>query len=321
MSERPRFADFHQDTINPKLAEILDNPEMSHARERDKQLPKEGLRKVDLVFSSIYRRASKEVKEAALQGDKNTLAMLRAETARIINYYSCTKDFRIIEKYEDLQLEEDYDANNIILHLEGGDIIDSPIIVDELFKRGVRSIGPLYSHDNLLGGGAGGNKNRGLTSLGKKAIDRMVKLGMVIDISHANRRTANDILERVRGYEKAVATHTAPGTSQRTISPELIKKIVERGGVIGFTPATPFFPTFEKFIDELKRTSDSIGSTQHLAIGTDFGGLDAAHLFKEFDDIGKLAIIAEQLSERGGLSDEEIAKIMYGNVERVVKKL
>lgn len=321
MPERPRFADFHQDTINPKLAEILDNPEMSHARERDKQLPKEGLRKVDLVFSSIYRRASKEVKEAVLQGDKHTLAMLRAETAKIIDYYSCTKNFRIIEKYEDLQLEEDYNANNTVLHLEGGDIIDSPTIVDELYKRGVRSIGPLYSHDNLLGGGAGGNENRGLTSFGKKAIDRIVKLGMVIDISHANRRTANDILERVRGYKKAVATHTGLGTTQRTVSPELIKKIAERGGVVGFTPATPFFPTFEKFIDQLKQTSDLVGSTQHLAIGTDFGGLDAIHLFKEFDDIGKIAVIAEQLSERGGLSDEEITQIMYGNVERIVKAI
>ena len=58
-----------------------------------------------------------------------------------------------------------------------------------------------------------------------------------------------------------------------------------------------------------------------MAVGTDFGGLDAKYLFSEFDELGKLALIAEKLSEQAGFSDDDIAKIMYGNVERIVRKL
>ena len=321
MSERLRFADFHQDRLNPQLAEILDNPELGHARERAVQIPKKGLKKVDIIFGSVYRRANAEIKAAAKSGDPEVLARLRNDNERLIEYYRATDDFRIIEKPEDLQLQDDYDANNLVLHLEGADFVTSPDIVDDLYKRGVRSVGPLYSHDNLLGGGASGEKNRGLTALGKRVVDRLVEKGMIIDVSHANRKTAHDILERVRGYEKAVATHTGIGVKQRTITVNLLRKIAERGGVVGFTPAKVFFPTFQKFIDEFKRGADIIGSTEHLAVGTDFGGLEAATLFREFDEITKLSVLAEQLSERGGFKDQEIADIMYGNVERVVKKL
>ena len=249
MSERMRFADFHQDRLNPWLAEILGKPELSHAKERAVQLPKEGLRQVDLIFASVYRRINNEMKQAAREGNTEALQGLQADNEQLIQYYQTTEDFRVIEKPDDIILEPSYDANNVVLHLEGADFVTSPDIVDELYARGVRSIGPLYSHDNLLGGGASGNANRGLTARGKEVVDRMLKHGMIIDLAHANRRTAHDILERVQEYEKIFATHTALGTPQRTVTTTLLKKIAERGGVVGFTPAKVFFPSFQKFID------------------------------------------------------------------------
>src|SRR3989338_10945584 len=179
MSERLRFADFHQDRLNPQLAEILDNPELGHARERAVQIPKKGLKKVDIIFGSVYRRANAEIKAAAKSGDPEVLVRLRNDNERLIEYYRATDDFRIIEKPEDLQLQDDYDANNLVLLLEGADFVTSPDIVDDLYKRGVRSVGPLYSHDNLLGGGASGEKNRGLTALAKRVVDRLVEKGMI----------------------------------------------------------------------------------------------------------------------------------------------
>lgn len=318
--EKFKIADFHQDTLNPKLARILEDPELAYAEGRANQLPKSGLKKLDLIFSSVYRRISAEMKAAAVAGNREAQSSVKQDLIKIIDYYKSTDDFRIIEKPADLKLAEP-DKTKAILHLEGGDILTGPEVIEELYARGVRSIGPLYSHDNQIGGGAGGDKNRGLTPLGRQLIDKMMELGMVIDTSHANRKTARDILERARQYKIVAATHTAVGEKERFITPELLKEIAARGGVVGFTPAKPFFPTLEKYIEGLKEASDLTGSADNLAIGTDFGGLDSEHLYEELDEVGKLSIIAEKLSQDGKFTDDEIAKIMYGNIERVVKEL
>jgi microsomal dipeptidase-like Zn-dependent dipeptidase len=313
-------ADFHVDLANPILAKILSNPELNHAEGRANQLTPEGLSKVDLIFASIYRRINDSQKAVAKDGDPEKQKAIRKDHEKIIDYYNATDDFRVITRPEDLDLDIKGKAN-IVLHLECGDIITDLGVVDELYERGVRSVGPMYNQDNQIGGGAGGDKNRGLTSLGVKIIDRLVEKGMIIDTSHANRKTAQDILDRVRNYEKVAATHTAFGEKERFITPELLKEIAVRGGVAGLTPAKPFFPTLKDYIEGIKKASDITGSTKNLGVGTDFGGLDAHHLYEELGEIGKLSVIAEKLSEEGSFSDEDIANIMYGNIERIVKKL
>lgn len=318
--EKFKIADFHQDTLNPILAKILEKPELSHAEGRAAQLPREGLLKLDLIFSSIYRRIGDEMKAVAGEASHTKQEPIKNDLLKMIEYYRSTGDFRIIEKPEDLRLEEE-NKTNAVLHLEGGDIIIDPDVIEELYARGVRSIGPLYSHDNQIGGGASGDKKRGLTPLGQQLIDKMIEKGMIIDTSHANRKTAQDILDRVQNYSKIATTHTAIGEKERFITPELLKEVAARGGVVGFTPAKPFFPTLKDYVEGLKKASDLTGSADNLAVGTDFGGLDAPHLYEELDEVGKLSIIAEKLSEDGKFSDKEIARIMYGNIARIVGRL
>lgn len=315
-----KIADFHQDTLNPILVKILNRPELNHAEGRANQIPREGLKKLDLIFSSVYRRIGDDMKSVATEGSAEKQGPIKGDLIKMIDYYRDTEDFRVIENPEDLKLKDKNKAN-IVLHLEGGDIITDPDVIDELYARGLRSIQPMYSHDNQIGGGASGDKNRGLTPLGRELIDKIIAKGMIIDMSHANRKTAQDILDRVRNYSKVATTHTAIKEGERFITPELLKEVAARGGVVGLTPAKPFFPTLKDYIEGFKKASDLTGSAENLAIGTDFGGLDVSHLYEELDEVGKLSIIAEKLSEDGKFSDEEIAKIMYGNIERIVKEL
>jgi len=217
------------------------------------------------------------------------------------------------------------------LHLENGDIITSPEVVDELYKWGVRSVGLMYNHDNQIGGGAGtsSNKDRGLTSLGKKIVGQLMERGMVIDLAHANQKTADDILEQVENYNKTAVTHTAlrnPHMSsqinpERLIDKAMLKQIAKKGGVVGFTPTTHFMPSMEAYIDQIKQASDLTGSAKNIAVGSDMGGLNAQDLFKELKEIGQLGIIAEKLSEKANLTDEQIADIMFGNIKRIVDSL
>jgi|GEM_PF-1272187 len=317
-----KMADFHQDTLNPRLYKILNDPELIYARERDRQIPKAGLEKMDLVFSSIYRRLNEEAKQVAIEGSAEKQKPIKADYDKILDYYHSTSTLKIIEGPDDLVPKSTVaEATPAVLHLEGGDIITSPEVIDELYKRGVRSIGPLYSHDNQLGGGATGEKSRGLTPLGRQVIQKMLEKNIIIDLAHANQKTAQDILAVTENYGKTVATHTALGTAQRFITPELLKKITASGGVVGFCPAKPFFPTLENYIENIQKASDLTGTVDSLAVGTDFGGLSPEHLYQELDEIGKFAVIAEKLSIQGNFSDEEIGKIMYGNIERIVKKI
>ena len=320
------MADFHQDTLNPVLVKILNNPELNHAEKRAGQLPHDGLLKLDLIFSSVYRRIGEELKNSAQAGNPEIQKPIKDDHFKIIDYYKATKDFNIIEKPEDLQLDSP-DQANMILHLECGDIITDPEVVAELYARGVRSVGPMYNHDNQIGGGAGGDKNRGLTPLGGEIIDKMTELGMIVDIAHANEKTAQEILERVGQYEKIAATHTGFGQQgeifrgkERFVTPQLLQEIAKKGGVVGLNAAKPFFPTLDAYVEGMKKMNDLTGSVDNLAVATDFGGVDKEHLYADLDEIGKLSVIAEKLSE-GNFTDEEIAKIMYGNIERIVKKI
>ncbi|MFZ5390741.1 MAG: dipeptidase, partial [Patescibacteria group bacterium] len=274
--------------------------------------------KIDLVFSSIYRRIDEKLKEKMTEENDEVRQTIRNDYETIINFYHLAEGFKIIEKPEDLDLNQDSKNMDVVLHLEGGDVITKPEDLEELYVRGIRSVGILYNHDNLLGGGARGDKSRGLTSLGFKIVDKIREMNMVIDIAHCNRKTAGQVIDRLDSYNKLAVTHTGLGESERLVDLDLVKKISSAGGVVGLTPVKGFFPNFSKYLDSFKMISDKIGSVKNLAIASDFGGVDSKYLFKEFDDIGKISRIAEGLSSRGGYSDEEIADIMYGNLERLV---
>ena len=81
--ENLKIADFHQDTLNPKLAEVLQAPELRYAEGRAIQLPKQGLLKLDLVFSSVYRRISDQQKSIASAGSAELQAPIKQDLISI----------------------------------------------------------------------------------------------------------------------------------------------------------------------------------------------------------------------------------------------
>lgn len=133
--ERIKIADFHQDTLNPILAKILKKPELSHAERRATQLPREGLLKLDLIFSSLYRRIGDGMKAVAGEASRAKQEPIKGDLLKMLEYYRSTGDFRVIEKPEDLKLKNE-NQTNVILHLEGGDILTEPEVIEELYDRG-----------------------------------------------------------------------------------------------------------------------------------------------------------------------------------------
>jgi len=67
--------------------------------------------------------------------------------------------------------------------------------IDLLFGFGVRALGITYSESNALGNGLKEKSDGGLTAFGRKAVERMNKVGMLIDCSHCGDQTTLDTIE------------------------------------------------------------------------------------------------------------------------------
>jgi membrane dipeptidase len=70
--------------------------------------------------------------------------------------------------------------------------------IDVLYGFGVRMMGIAYSEGNSLGAGCRETTDGGLTHLGRRAVDRMNKLGLLIDVSHCGDRTSLETIEASR---------------------------------------------------------------------------------------------------------------------------
>ncbi len=110
--------------------------------------------------------------------------------------------------------------------------------LDVLFGLGVRLLGIAYSESNQLGGGLSDVNDSGLTVLGRRAVQRMNELGIIIDVSHANDMTALDVFRH--SQSPVVISHAgARGlwNTARMKPDDVIRACAETGGFIGIEAA------------------------------------------------------------------------------------
>jgi membrane dipeptidase len=122
------------------------------------------------------------------------------------------------------------------IFLEGGHIIENSIeILDLFYSLGVRGLTLVHTKNTDWADSSGDEpKWNGLNKLGRKIVNRMDELGMVIDISHSSDKTVEDVLEETS--KPIMASHScakAICNIPRNIPDNLIKEIAERGGYIG----------------------------------------------------------------------------------------
>lgn len=127
----------------------------------------------------------------------------------------------------------------LIPSLEAANVLENEIDrVDILYGLGIRCMGLTYNEANTLGSGLVEGETSGLTRFGRRVVERMNKLGMLIDISHCNEQTSLDAIEA--SEDPVFITHAgAKGVwnTPRMKSDELLKACAEKGGVIGICAA------------------------------------------------------------------------------------
>jgi len=238
-------------------------------------------------------------------------------------YRSLVRRYRdrlaLISRPGDLERLAGGDRIGILISLEGADPIARPEDLEILYLLGVRSLTITWNYDNRYASSCRSKKDYGLTEEGEDLVRVANNLGIILDISHAGRRTALDVLSAsklpvIASHSNYSAVHRHP----RNVDDEILEGIKRSGGVVGFTMITstigerPSIDSLARHIVEVWRRYGS----EVLAIGTDYFGIERAP--EGLEDASKLPRLFEKLAEMG-MGDSDLRKLAWENAIRVIR--
>ncbi len=186
--------------------------------------------------------------------------------------------------------------------------------LDVLFNAGFRMAGITHFFDNELAGSMHGLKKGGLTPLGRQIVRDMEAKGIVVDIAHCSHACVAEIL--AMATKPVISSHggvQATCKVNRNLTDDEIRGVAKTGGVIGIgywdgavcdiSPAS--------IARAIKHVRDLVG-IDHVGLGSDYDGATTVGF-----DTSQLALVTEALMQ-AGFSEADIAKVMGGNVLRVL---
>ncbi len=226
---------------------------------------------------------------------------------------------------------------NYIYGIEGLDYLEKINDVDLIYDLGVRSVNIVWNNDNKFGGGAKGDKKRGLTNLGKELVIKLVNKRIAIDLSHANERTFYDITNLCIDLKQecknpiVFASHSNARelcNVPRNLTDDQIIKIKELDGVIGTVGVKPFCIKEDKFnndkvkyynayVEHIKYVKTLVGGVDNIAVSTDDMTYYGTRYYKHFNVFKQenMKKELERLLLDNGFIKKDIEKILYKNFE------
>lgn len=198
----------------------------------------------------------------------------------------------IAKDYADLVRAKKANQIAILPSLEAANILENEVDrVDVLYGFGIRSMGITYNDANTLGSGLSEKTDGGLTNFGHRVIERMNRLGMVIDISHCGDQTSLDVIRH--STSPVFITHAGARALWNTprMKPDyVLKACAERGGIIGIcaAPNTTLTSTTEEHsidsvMQHMEYVIDLVG-IDHVAFGPDTFYGDHVAIQRAFDE-------------------------------------
>ena len=212
-----------------------------------------------------------------------------------------------------------------ILHFEGAAGIDEALDRLYIFHAvGLRSMGLTWNETNQFATGVPGDINRGLTQAGKDLLDAMETLGILIDVSHLNDKSFWDVQSHTN--KPIFASHSnvrKRANHMRNLTDEMIKAIADSGGSIGINFCNGFLSTDDSHkinrncaFEMIREVINLTGSTDHVHIGSDFDGCKVP---EDIKDVSLMPDFFKNLQEYLQLSNEDVEKIQYKNMVRIIK--
>ncbi len=194
----------------------------------------------------------------------------------------------------------------------------------ELQRRGVKYLTLLWGGETCIG--ASHDTQGSLTDFGREVVCECFALGIIPDVSHANIRVTDEVIDMAHAHGKTVmASHSnckCVYDHTRNLTDEHIKAISALGGAIGLNlckfhlcdaASTPC--TTDTLISHIEGFL-SLGAADSLGLGCD---MDGAPLPCGIGGVGDLTNLAEAMSAKG-FDDDIIEKIFYKNHYEFIKR-
>lgn len=171
------------------------------------------------------------------------------------------------------------------------------------------------------------NIKDGLTETGIVFVQEMERLGMIVDVSHLSDAGFYDVLAHTK--KPFVASHSnarAVCPCVRNLTDDMIRRLAERGGVIGLNfcadfltqvPADVKNPGTIAAVVAHARHIAAVGGVECLGLGSDFDGIDT---HAELTGADRMESLADALKS-GGFSAGQLDKILGENVLRVYREV
>jgi membrane dipeptidase len=188
------------------------------------------------------------------------------------------QDFVInCRRVDDVRRAHDEGRVAWVATMEGAAMIENDLDrIDLLHGFGLRSIGITYSESNALGSGLKEERDGGLTRFGRRAVERMNRVGLLIDCSHCGDRTTLDTVEC--SEKPIVLSHIgarALWDSKRLAPDNVLEAVAAKGGVIGIEAAPHTTLTrkhrvhsIESFMEHFEYVKSLVG-IDHVGFGPD----------------------------------------------------
>lgn len=237
----------------------------------------------------------------------------------------------------------------VLLGIEGGYAIrDDLDVVDELFTLGMRCLTLTWKEPTSWADAADGGPHGGLTEFGERLVDRLQRLGVLVDLSHASDATARGVIERAQ--RPVVASHSGMrrlAPLPRNLPDDLLEAIAETGGLVGVS----FFnghldaefearcaPLRDREFDDTEALAravrEEVGTLplsrlvahidhaarlvgpEHVGLGSDFDGMWAPP--EGLEDGARLPVLSSALAEAAVFDEGGLEAFLGANWLRVV---
>jgi membrane dipeptidase len=198
----------------------------------------------------------------------------------------------------------------LVASMEGAAMIEHDLDrIDLLFGFGVRALGITYSESNALGNGLKEKRDGGLTAFGRKAVERMNKVGMLIDCSHCGDQTT---LDTIAWSEKPILlSHIgarALWDTNRMAPDEVLVACAAKGGVIGVEAAPHTTITRNRLVHDLESFMEHFEYIVGL-VGIDHVGFGPDTLYG--DHVGLHGVYAAALSLKESKGTADFPRVEY----------
>ncbi|GLW96534.1 dipeptidase [Microtetraspora sp. NBRC 16547] len=222
-------------------------------------------------------------------------------------------------------------------------IDDSVELIPTIHRLGVRVASIAHWGRTPLADGSGEDATGSrLTGAGVEAVQEMERLGMIFDVSHLGATGVEHVLEIAT--RPVMATHSSARALRdhhRNLTDEQLRGVAATGGVICVNFLAAFLTedarsaTMDHLVDHIEHIANVAG-IDHVGLGPDFikevyadltppccedvsfSGLDTNAAIPGLDGPRGMPLVTEGLLKRG-LSEDEITKILGGNVMRLFR--